>query len=190
MKERAAVSKGQHTVQGSELAAFTAVWISGWGITERQSCLIMAVFHLRLLLCVSSCHALFPPKMGIGSCPTETLQTKLSNKIFPPCLIVVTSKTVRWMRAHWEQGDFAHGAEHHLPNAICPCSRSRPSQVIRCHMDHHYLTQRNCYIFPIALSRYMVGFSADGKQRWFIAAEDRAPCVLSCLLISLNFPRI
>lgn len=52
MKERAAVSKGQHTVQGSELAAFTAVWISGWGITERQSCLIMAVFHLRLLLCV------------------------------------------------------------------------------------------------------------------------------------------
>ena len=37
MKERAAVSKGQHTVQGSELAAFTAVWISRWGITERQS---------------------------------------------------------------------------------------------------------------------------------------------------------
>lgn len=34
MKERAAVSKGQHTVQGSELAAFLAVWKSGWENTS------------------------------------------------------------------------------------------------------------------------------------------------------------
>lgn len=194
MKERAAVSKGQHTVQGSELAAFTAVWISRWGITERQSCLIMAVFHLRLLLCGSSCHVLFPPELGIGSCPTEILPANKTERqsIFPML-------NCSDLQNHAMNGSplrarglspWGWTTPSHLPSAICPCSRSRPSQVIRCHMDHHYPTPRNCYIFPTALSRYMVGFSADGKQRWFIAAEDRAPYVSSCLLISLNFPRI
>jgi len=84
MKERAAVSKGQRTVQGSELAAFLAVQSNGWEITERQSIIIMTIFHLSLSLC-NICHVLLPPVTGIRSCPTEILpgnKTKQQN-IFP-----------------------------------------------------------------------------------------------------------
>lgn len=85
MKERAVVSKGQRTVQGSELAAFLAVWSSGWEITERQSSSIMTIFHLNLSLCDLICRILLPPVTAIGTCPTEILpgnRTKQEN-IFP-----------------------------------------------------------------------------------------------------------
>lgn len=71
MKERAAVSKGQHTVQGSELAAF-AVRSSGWDTMERQNSSIMTIFHLRLSLCGLICYVLLPPEAGTGTCPAET----------------------------------------------------------------------------------------------------------------------
>ena len=85
MKERAAVSKGQRMVQGSELAAFLAVRSSGWEINERQIIIIMAIFHLSLSLCNLICHVLLLPVTGIRTCPTEILpgnKTKQQN-IFP-----------------------------------------------------------------------------------------------------------
>lgn len=85
MKERAVVSKGQHAVQGSELAPFLAVWSSGWEITERQRIIIMTIFHLSLSLCDMICHILLLPVTGIRTCPTEILpgnKTKQQN-IFP-----------------------------------------------------------------------------------------------------------
>lgn len=85
MKESAVVSKGQRTVQGSELAAFLAVGSSGWEITERQSSSIRTVFHLSLSFRDLICHILLPPVTGTRTCPTEILpgnKTKPQN-IFP-----------------------------------------------------------------------------------------------------------
>lgn len=83
MKERAAVSKGQHTVQGSALAAFLAVLSSGWERAERQSIVIMTIFHLSLSLCGWICHVLLLPVTGIGTCPTEILPgNKTKQQIF------------------------------------------------------------------------------------------------------------
>lgn len=144
MKERALVSKGQHTVQGSELAAFLAVQSSGWKITERQRIIITTIFHLSLSLCDLICHILLPPETGIRTCPTEILPGNNATRDFPslncgdPQHHGTNSSSLK------SKGLFPWGYKtcSHLPSAICPCSHSLPSQVIKQCMDHHYQTPK------------------------------------------------